>query len=196
MELKRILKKQLGSQNNAVASQALEELTARGWLLDGSLKRVFLVEANLENNSFSGANLQRAIMDSAKLKNTTWFDADLEGAFMDHADLRNATLSMQMPDLSITEAKLKGVTLSFAKLQGAEISNSQFVQLRSLWKAIMPNGNRYDGRFKLSDDIELHNKSAKDIADPIEWAFFYGVSLKQYLSGQKWANDNIELFRQ
>jgi len=189
-ERKKVLIAKLGSKNNAVASEALHELEAEGWLSDGSLKKAFLTSCNLDGNSFTGADLRQISFSFASLRETTWFEADLQGAFLDHADLSNATLSMHAVDAHFAEADLTGATLSSANLSGAKVRHEQLRKARSLWKAKMPNGELYDGRYNFREDIELFLKYSRNPNDPQEWASFYGVSTMQYLNGQKWAASN------
>ena len=191
-ERKKVLIAKLGSKNNAVATDALRELEAEGWLSDGSLNQAFLISCNLDGNSFSGADLRRVSFSFASLRETTWFEADLQGAFLDHADLTNATLSMHAVDTHFAEADLTGATLSNANLSGAKVRHEQLRKVRSLWKAKMPNGELYDGRYNLQSDVELFLKYSRNPNDSQEWATFYGVSIQQYLNGQKWAATNSE----
>ena len=46
-ELKKVLIEKLGSKNNTVASEAAHDLDAQGWLSDGTMKRAFLIGANI-----------------------------------------------------------------------------------------------------------------------------------------------------
>jgi len=52
--------RELRSQDDAIAKHAIEELRAHGWLEDGSLKRAYFFEANLEGAKLSYANLEGA----------------------------------------------------------------------------------------------------------------------------------------
>jgi hypothetical protein len=193
-ELKKVLIKQLGSKNNAVASQALEELGARGWLSDGTLNSAYLISANLDGNSITGADMRGVHLSFASLKDTPWFETDLEGAFLDHADLENATLSMPAVGPHFAEANLENAFLSHANLRNSKVRHEQLVKVRTLWRATMPDGSTYDGRYNLQYDLDLFRKSAKDTNDPAEFALFYGVSLVEYLKGQEWAKENSHLF--
>jgi len=194
-EHKKVLIAQLGSKNNAVATGALHELDAQGWLSDGSLQCAFLMSCNLDGNSFSGADLRRVTFSFASLRDTTWFEADLQGAFLDHADLSNATLSMHAVGPHFTEGDLTGATLTNANLSGAKVRHEQLCRARSIWNAKMPDGQLYDGRYNLPNDIELFLKSARNPNNPQEWADFYGVSLARYLEGQAWAQANLSFPR-
>ncbi|MEX2030707.1 MAG: pentapeptide repeat-containing protein [Anaerolineales bacterium] len=187
-ELKKVLIAKLGSKNNAVATEAIHELKARGWLADGSLVRAFLISANLDGNSFTGADLRRVSFSFASLKATSWFEANVQGAFFDGADLQNAHLSMHAVGPHFAEADLSGAMLYKANLRGAHVRDEQLSRARSLWGATMPDGRLYDGRFNLQEDIKLHLKFARNPNDADEWARFYGVPLDQYLEGQAWAH--------
>ena len=191
-ERKQILIKQLGSKNNAVATEALKELDARGWLSDGTLEGAFLLLANLDGNSLTGADLRRVSLSSASLRNTTWFETDLEGAFLDNADLREASLSIHAVGPHYAEAYMKGVSLFGSDLRKARVRPEQLAQARSLWGALMPNGSRYDGRYNLQFDIDIYRKSGKDINNRQEMALFYGVTLEEYNKGQEWAKANLD----
>jgi uncharacterized protein YjbI with pentapeptide repeats len=194
-ERKKVLVSLLGSKNNAVATGALHELDAQGWLSDGSLQSAFLTSCNLDGNSFSGADLRRVSFSFASLRDTTWFEADLQGAFLDYADLSNATLSMHAVGPHFTEADLTGSTLTNANLSGAKVRHEQLCRVRSLWRATMPDGQIYDGRYSLTNDIELFLTYTRNPNNPQEWADFYGVSLAQYLEGQAWAQANLSILR-
>lgn len=186
-QAKKILITQLGSRNNAVATEALTELEARGWLSDGTLRGVFLLSANLDENSFTGADLRGTRFPFASLRKTAWMEADLREAWMDGADLEDATLSMHATGQHYAEADLRGASMSEVNMRGARVRDEQLVELKSLWRATMPDGKLYDGRFNLPVDQDIFLKSSKDPDDPNGWASFYGVSVEEYQRGQRWA---------
>jgi len=74
------------------------------------------------------------------------------------------------PDLSgaylagakLYEANLSGADLSGANLYEAKVSDEEIADCNILFGATMPDGNRYDGRFNLYDDIELARKEDID----------------------------------
>lgn len=193
-ELKKVLIKQLGSKNNAVASEALKELDARGWLNDGTLNGAFLISANLDGNSISGADMIGVNLSFASLIDTSWFETDLEGAFLDHANLQDATLSMHAVGPHFAEANLKDASLSNANLRNSKIRPEQLCKVKSLWRATMPDGSLYDGRYNLQYDIDLFRKSGGNTNNPSELAFFYNVNEANYLDGQEWAKKHPHLF--
>lgn len=59
----------------------------------------------------------------------------------------------------------------------------------------MPDGTRYDGRYRLAGDLEVAKVDKHDIDDPAAMAQFYKVSLEDYLQGQKWAEENLPKYR-
>ena len=191
-ELKKVLIEKLGSKNNTVASEAAHELDARGWLSDGTLNKSFLISANLDGVSFTGADLTRVAFSFASLRGTSWYEADLQGAFFDGADLENARLSTHAVGEHYAEADLTGATFREANFRGANVRDAQLLRARSLWRARMPDGRIYDGRYNLPADMSLHLKFARDPNDPNEWAEFYAVPASQYLEGQAWARANLK----
>ncbi len=195
-ERKKVLIAKLGSKNNAVATEALHELDAEGWLSDGSLERAFLISCNLDGNSFTGADLRRVSFSFGSLRDTTWFEADLQGAFLDHTDLSSATLSMpaDIPH-HFVEADLTGASLFNANMSKSHVRHEQLCRVSSLWKATMSDGQLYDGRYNLPEDIERFFKYARDPNNPNEWANYYDVSLAQYVEGQTWAKINLSRLR-
>jgi hypothetical protein len=193
-ERKTILIAQLGSCNKMISDNALIELKAHGWFLDGTLKKAFLLSANLCDDSLNYGNLSGAILDSSILQRTNWTDSDLENAHMTFCDLRGAVFTPREKDATEAPANMKGVSLYHSDLLGASISFDQFILLYSLWGARMPDGTRYDGRYNLQGDIEIHAKLCPNLLNTRDWANFYGVPESSYIDGQKWAEDHAYLF--
>jgi hypothetical protein len=189
-ERKKVLISKLGSKNNSVASEALLELNAQGWLSDGTLEGAFLISANLDGNSLTMANLKGAMLSFSSLRDTSMFETDFRGAYLDNVNFENATFSQHAVGPHYTEADLTDANLSHSNLKGAKIRDEQMKKTRSLWRTIMPNGTNYDGRYNLKHDIDLHLKFAKDPKNLNEWARFYSVSVEQYIEGQVWAKQN------
>ena len=195
-ERKRVLIKKLGSKNNDIATEALHEIDAEGWLLDGSLRNAFLLSCNLNGSSFTGADLQQVSFGFASLRATTWFEADLTGAYLDFADFTGATFAMKA-DIPgrYAEADLTRASMHNANLTGAVIRDEQLFKTKSLWRATMPDGQLYDGRYNLPYDIELFQTHNSQDAPPDVWASFYSVTIDRYIKGQLWAVANLERVR-
>jgi len=118
---KRALLLQLGSPDNAFAIEAVRVLRASGWISDGSLQGLFLVNANL-----SGAGLWKADL----------CEAELMGARLDHVNLHKAKLH---------RAKLWGADLHNAELMGTDLSRANLhkanLQGAKLWEADLRSAN-------------------------------------------------------
>jgi hypothetical protein len=171
------LKKKLDSWDNRTVLQAVEELRVRGWLGDGSLDGVPLCDCNLE-----GADLLKA-----RLRKVDLHRAHLQGADLSMADLTGAKLSRaRLQDANFSQAILKDVDLYKANLAGARnLTGEQLAQAKRLYGATMPDGSVYDGRFNLPGDLDFAHWGRVDAADPQAMAEFLGVSLEDYLKGQR-----------
>jgi len=91
-QLKQQLIRELGSKDNAIAKHAAEELSAHGWLRDGSLEGAQLIGANLQWASLLGSNLQRARLIGANLARAQLLGANLQRAKLGEANLERANL--------------------------------------------------------------------------------------------------------
>lgn len=170
------LVRKLRSPESKLVLEAVEELRARGWLENGSLKGVVLCHCHLQRADLCKANLT---------------DVDLHQAHLQDADLSMADLT----GAKLTRANLQGVNFSAALLHGADLfkadlrdarnlSLEQLSHAKRLCFATMPDGLPYDGRFNLAGDLELARWGKVDITDPAAMAYFLGVSLETYLQGQ------------
>ncbi len=168
--------RKLHSPDSKHVLQAIEELRARGWLSDGSLRGASLQYVHLE-----GADLYKANLENADLQH-----AQMDGANLSLANLQGANLSLanlQAADLS--RANLAGAILFRANLRGVRnLKEEQLTQTHRLRGATLPDGNRYDGRFNLEGDIEFAAAAGIDISDAAAMAEYYGVSVKEYEEGQ------------
>lgn len=170
------LVRKIRSPESKLVLEAVEELRARGWLEDGSLKGVVLCHAHLERADLCKASL---------------IDVDLHQAHLQEADLSMANLT----NAKVTRANLQGANLSAANLRGADLFKAdlrdarnigleQLAQAKRLCFATMPDGAPYDGRFNLRGDLELARWGKVDVTDPAAMAYFLGVSLEVYLQSQ------------
>lgn len=118
----------------------------------------------------------------AYLRDTTWFETDLTGAYLDFVDFTGATFTMKadVPGRYV-EADLTGASMHNANLMGAIVRDEQLCKTKSLWRATMPDGQTYDGRFNLPDDIELFKTRNPQDAPPDAWATFYNVTIEHYI---------------
>jgi hypothetical protein len=214
-QLRAQLIREMGSTDNGIALRAMGELWVRGWISDGSLRRVHLARANLQTAFLIEADLQDAYLERARLQDAVLQDANLNGANLKGAKLKRTFLrGADLRGADLRGADLRGADLREAKLQvenperdnlrcrihlGIHIigglTDYQFATLERLWRATMPNNSRYDGRFNLSGDIGWAKDQNINPDDPEDMAHFYGVPLEAYLAGQEWARENLARVR-
>ena len=129
----------MGSNVNAVALAAADNLRQRGWLRDGALREARLLMANLR-----GANLR-----DANLQEVNLWGADLQGADLWGADLRRANLLLSnLQGARLRFANLQGANLWGADLQGANLlqANLQGARLSEAWfneQTVLPDGTAW-----------------------------------------------------
>jgi hypothetical protein len=171
------LVRKMRSPENKLVLQAVAEMRARRWLEDGSMMGVLLCHAHLEGADLTKANLREVDLHQAHLQGADLGMADLSFAKITRANLRGVNGS---------HAILREADLFKADLTGARnLTEDQLSQAKRLCFATMPDGTPYDGRFNLPGDLELARWGKVDTSDPAAMAYFLGVSLAAYLSGQK-----------
>ena len=122
--------------DNKLVLQAIEELRARGWLDDGSLRQSELRCVHLQGADLCAADLQGVNLRQANLQ-----EANLSMADLRHADLGKANL--KWADLS--RANLEGADLFRANLEGARnVTEDQLASVARLNGAILPDGTLYN----------------------------------------------------
>jgi uncharacterized protein YjbI with pentapeptide repeats len=167
--------------------------------MDGSLQRAPLISANLQGTDLRGSNLQEARLVGSNLKGARLVKANLQSTDLAMANLQEANLlGADLQGTHLVSATLQEADLMDANLRGARaLTDVQLTKVVALRHATMPNGSRYDGRFKLKNDIASATQSWPNISldDDKEMADFYGVPLEEYLAGQEWARENLPRLR-
>jgi hypothetical protein len=118
------------------------------------LNKADLRGANLSGAYLFGANLHGADLRGAKLAAHLW-KADLSYTYLNEADMRGALRDADLSDADLSGANLSGAdlsgaNLSFAHLSGANLNgvrgstDHQLAEARSLERATMPNGQKYE----------------------------------------------------
>ncbi len=167
----------LQSLDNKTVLKAVAELRLAGLLSDGSLRSIALCQAVLD-----GANLKEADLCYVDLHQASLDEADLTGAKLQAAKLNRASLrDTDLKDTNFTNADLYKVNLRGA----LNLTESQLASMNELFGSIMPDGSVYNGRFNLFGDIARARWAKINLDDPKSMAEFYGVSLEDYLQGQK-----------
>jgi uncharacterized protein YjbI with pentapeptide repeats len=170
----------LHSPENQKVLAALEELRQAGWLTDGTLDGNSLCNVHMESAKLSKASLHKVDFHQARLQS-----ADLSGVELSEAKLTRAKLM----GANLAGTNLDGADMYKANLTGAKfLSSKQLVNVKRLFGAIMPDGVTYDGRYNLSGDLEFARWGNVDVKDPAAMAEFFGISLEDYLEGQKAAD--------
>jgi uncharacterized protein YjbI with pentapeptide repeats len=172
-----IIVRKLRSSDSHIVKQAVEELRARGCLSDSTLAWICLRYANLSDANLSTSNFMNADFHKADLERTDLSYANLDGARLTRANMQSVNLE---------KASLQGANLVGANLQGAmNVSDEQFVQVCRMRGSIFPEGIVYDGRYNLQGDFVDASILHVDLNSPAAIASFYGVSLEDFLFGQK-----------
>ncbi len=129
---KALLMTQLGSPDSGFAAEAARILRVRGWLTDGSLRGLFLVQANLHGAKLwradlhgaelMEANLAEANLHKTDLSNAKLWEADLHGAELMEANLYKADLrKADLRDVKLWRADLRQALLEQANLRNANL---------------------------------------------------------------------------
>lgn len=173
-------------------------------LVAADLTRVILRNADLEGASLQLANLQDADLTNCNLAGANLSDATLTGADLERAVLAGANLSNAMlTRASLQRADLQGADLTNAnlfqaKLQSANLQSAiglktlQLVSTSTLRGALLPDGERYDGRYRLEGDLDDAHREGLDIYDDRVMSEFYGVTVENYRQGQAWRASHLE----
>lgn len=179
-----------------------------------NLQGARLALANLRDTNLHNANLQDADLDLADLTGADLRYADLQRAWMmgtdfantalDFADMRDTELfgpvnfsGANMVGINLQGAQMSEVVLIMARLSEANLyevkflSQVELMQADSMHLATLPNGSRYDGRYRLTGDIEQAASLDLDLSDHGNMASYYGVEIETYLNGQQWADNNL-----
>lgn len=139
--LKTQLVREVASGDAGLASRAIKELDAQGWLTDGTLANAHLAGANLRSAQLAWINLSGAFLSridlqdadlsyanfgATNLSDAVLSRANLERASLTEADLRGADLSLcSMNETDLTGAVLEGAVLSGATMVEANLSKIQ-----------------------------------------------------------------------
>ncbi len=132
---------QMGSPDNGFANDAVGQLRRLNWLMDGTLKK-----ANLHN-----ANLEYVDLNHALLKEVNFKFANLQKSNLQYANLEDSDLRF---------ANLGGTDLARAFLQGANLEHISFDE-NTRWCSIYNNKTRWPKEFNPSQHNCLHENNYK-----------------------------------
>lgn len=100
-----------------------------------------------------------------------WYGLNLDGLNFSKSDLTNCDFSnSSLVDTNLSYCILSGAVFTDVKLTctnftGSNVSDEQLKVAYSLWQSIMPNGEKYDGRFMLKGDIKEASQYGYDIVN-------------------------------
>lgn len=152
---------QLGSESNSITLAASEELLARGWLRDGTLRNHSFIGANLQGLFLKGADFEGSYLNWANMKgvtlfganliDTNFFAADLCGALLGQADLSNAELmGVDLREADFYNARLNGTSFLQADLRGASFAFALFDE-----NTILPDGSSLDVNQNIQEQLDV-----------------------------------------
>jgi uncharacterized protein YjbI with pentapeptide repeats len=143
-------------------------------------------------SDLSGCIFNQAAMDNGRVDESIFTDSMFDGA-----NLNNVRVNVSRPDnflfrgCRFVNANLLGMTF-FCTVDGQfrEAPEFQLAACRDLRGSVMPNGDPYNGCYRLEGDIEHALRNNVDIENNDEMAAFYEVDVDTYVLGQKWYFDN------
>jgi uncharacterized protein YjbI with pentapeptide repeats len=175
--------RQMRSSINEEAVRAVEELRARSWLTDGSLRSAVLEGANLQGANLMYADLRGAILTQANMENVNMLSANLQGVYLRNANLKKARLGdVKLIGSDMGNANLQGAYLRYANMEGTrlvnadlrdanmEFANLQYVLLGNTQfneKTLLPDGSKW-----------LSNRDIERFTDPNHHHFENGYDPK------------------
>jgi hypothetical protein len=181
---RRRLVREMGSFDNGIALRAIREIRAHGYHADGSLHHADLMRANLQGAELWSADLRGASFHHANLAGADLLGADLRRSVLWRANLRGTHLD---------EADLREANLIWSDLREARVTRDQLAMADSLRGAVLPDGSRYDGRFRLKGDISQAKMDGIDTDDPGAMAKWYAVPYNEFVRSLDLRKDRPEL---
>lgn len=116
------------------------------------------------------------------------------GRYLSYAHLEGLDLSdLDLTGTRLGHARLHGSDLRRAILSGSSVFTSALAQADALSDATMPDGKRYDGRLRLAGDLARIQKLGHESDEAI--AAFYRISVTDYVTGQAWADEELDRIR-
>lgn len=131
-------------------------------LVNAILSDSNMEQASVENSDLSGANLTNVNLHFGKLIKANLIDSNLSSAILTNAFLYRANLT----NANLENANFENADCREVLLLGARIDLASLSKARALRGAIMPDGSRYDGRFRLYwDELSAKNRGI-DLDNP------------------------------
>lgn len=191
-EQKKRLVREVKSRDNADALKALEALKEKGWLEEKNL---------FTKKYFNGTNLSKGDLWFVDFSESNFLGVNFDNCMLINTIFTNCTFSMtSFINSNLSASNFKGA-------QFFEPYHSILSQALSMRQAIMPGGNKYDGRYLLrADELEIVGQMRKDISNvPYLELYverkevatkYFGISEQEFKEGAKWAVENMKINNQ
>jgi uncharacterized protein YjbI with pentapeptide repeats len=122
---KETLTLQMGSPHQGFAVEAARMLRVRGWLIDGTLRKINLFQADLQGAVLAMGDLQMAFLVETNLQDADLRDINLQGGYLGESNLQAANLQgANLRETNMVSAKLQGANLRGANLQKARLGGA------------------------------------------------------------------------
>ncbi len=126
-------------------------------------------------------HLEDGTLKKRNLRGSSWEDANMYMADLEGSDLGNAVLDR--------------ADFVLANLKDVNVKDEQLIKTDIMYGATMPDGRKYDGRYRLKGDYAYARRKNVNIESDEAMAKWFEVPLKQYLEGQRWADENLDRLR-
>jgi Pentapeptide repeats (8 copies) len=171
LDMKRLIRN-MGSSDNGIALNAVQEITETKLHWKGFLR----------NRHFWQANLKGAILASADLSFSTFDHSALIGAQLLGARLhRTGFWHAQLCGVNFMDADLTNADFIYADLLDARVTKKQLQSASRLLGARLPDGKIYDGSFNLPGDLLVAKAIGINVNDPVALVNFYKIPYDQFV---------------
>lgn len=193
-QLLRQLIAQLSSPQNDEALAALSELRSRGNLTDGTMQKISLHGANLQNANFNHAVFNTASFVEANLRNADFQSATLTKTSFVKADMQNANLSnIDADGTSFNGANLTGALLAGANLRNSSLYSANLMEAIFNEHTILPDGTSWS---PMSDLARFTDPAHPDFWQPANLRGEVRLTDRIYISYAQQDKYVVDLFRQ
>ena len=125
--------------------------------------------------------LEDGTLRKRNLRGSNWIDANMYMADLQGSDLGNANLEK--------------ADFVLANLKNVNVADDQLVKTDIMHGSIMPDGRKYDGRYRLHGDFAYARRNKINLESDEAMAEWFGVTIEHYREGQRWADENLDKLR-
>ncbi|MCU0493620.1 MAG: pentapeptide repeat-containing protein [Chloroflexaceae bacterium] len=165
-------------QELPVEASQLRFAQLSGGFLETDMSQGDLLGADL-SGSFVEVCLERAMLRYARISGD-FYRGTFAGANCQHSRISGEFFQTSFRHVDFSGADLSGAIFDGVDLEGATITEAQLRTLTRLYRSVMPDGTRYDGRFWLAGDLRAARASGFDLNDPEAMRRFYEGDVLQH----------------